>query len=89
MDMRADTPRTPTLKVPDEISIGESELVVKTSEPDCIVCVWKDSDVYAIATSDDDGRAVVEIAPQSPGNLSVTISGASLNAVSATTVVSK
>ena len=82
LDMRAATPRTPTLDVLDDISAGENELVVSTDAPGATICAWKDKDVYAIANCDESGRAKLRITPSTEGKMSITVSGPSLNAVS-------
>lgn len=87
LDMRADTPRTPTIDVLSEIEVGESKLIVSTDTPDCVVCLWKDADVYSVANAEGTGKATFTIETQSPGELLITVSGTSLNTVSTTTKI--
>ncbi|MEK6237008.1 MAG: C25 family cysteine peptidase [Planctomycetales bacterium] len=79
LDMRAKTPRTPTLKSPKRIGLGNQTVEVVTNAPGCAVCLWKGKEVYAVAKADDRGQASLKIAPSSAGVVLVTASGPSLN----------
>ncbi|NQT94076.1 MAG: hypothetical protein HQ559_15040 [Lentisphaerae bacterium] len=81
LDMRADVPRTPKLECPATIAAGKQAVGIVTDAPGCTVCLWKGQDVYAVATSDADGKATFQIDSDAAGELLVTVSGANLNTV--------
>lgn len=83
LDMRASAPRTPKLEVPQEIAIGRQTLHLVTDAPGCTLCVWKGSEVYQVVAADDEGKAELDVAPSTSGELSVTASGATLNVATA------
>ncbi len=87
LDMRANRARAAKLEVPATIATGKQTVEITTDIPDSTVCLWKGEDVYALATTDQAGRAKVKIESATKGDLLVTVYGPSLNAVTKTITV--
>jgi hypothetical protein len=87
LDMRADTSRSPKLKCPGALAKGKQSVTVYTDAPGSTICLWKGTEVYAVATADAKGKSEFAVNLSSPGNLLVSVSGASLNSISKTIVV--
>ncbi len=81
LDMRAATPRTPTLDVPKSINRGHDHLIIDTDAPGATLCVWKGHEVYEVVTADDRGHASIGVDADTRGELFVTVSGPNLNTV--------
>ena len=81
LDMRANVPRTPKLECPSAIATGKQPVEIITNAPGGTVCLWKDQDVYAVATLDADGKVTFQVEPASAGAILVTVSGTNLNSV--------
>lgn len=84
LDMRAQSPKTPKLAIPDSIPAGKQTIQVKTTAPNSNVCFWKDVELYRIVKTDSEGVARTELSATS-GKILVTVFGKSLN--SATTAI--
>ncbi|MDH3582757.1 MAG: C25 family cysteine peptidase [Phycisphaerae bacterium] len=87
LDMRADSPRTPKIQVLREIRVGRQVIEILTGAPGGTVCLWKGEEIYEVARADDSGKATLNVAAVSPGELLVTVSGPSLNTATATITV--
>lgn len=81
LDLRSRDPRTPELRAPDALSLGEQSLRIGTGIPEATVCAWKGDEVYEVAACDADGVAEIAINPRTAGTLLVTVSGRNLNVV--------
>lgn len=81
LDMRANVPRSPSLECPSTVATGKQSVEIITDAPGSTVCLWKGREVYAVATSDADGKTKFPIEPTSAGDLFVTVSGTNLNSV--------
>lgn len=81
LDMRANSPRTPSLTAPKTIGLGEQTVEIETDAPGSTVCLWKGKEVYAVHTADTKGKTMFLIAAKTTGTLLATVSGASLNRV--------
>ena len=62
--------------VPQELAVG----VTSAGSPvaNAFVCVWLDSVVYALDTTDSSGNVVLSIAPDHPGLIRITVTGRDL-----------
>jgi len=87
LDLRPTNPVTPKILNDETIKRGSQELTVKTNSPNTNVCVWKGSECYVVAKTDEKGMATVEIAPKTAGDLLITLSGPRVNAVTKTVTV--
>lgn len=83
LDMRAKDPRRPRVEVPARIALGKQKIEIQSDAPGATVCLWKGLEVYSVATADAEGKATLEVEPTTPGELLVTVGGASLNSVTA------
>ena len=78
LDLRA-RPVTPLrLQAPSRLAPGAQRVVVETDRAGLSVCLWQGEQVYALATTDERGRASLEVSPRA-GQLSLSVSGPSLN----------
>ncbi len=87
LDMRSEVPRSPVLEMPKKIKTGQQTIEVATNAPGCTVCLWKGNEIYSVRSTDGDGRARIRVAPNSPGEISVSASGANLNTATSTIAV--
>jgi hypothetical protein len=83
LDLRAGDPTTPTLVVPDSIQVGKQKIQVATGAPGSTVCFWKGDEVYEVMRADARGKARAHVECETAGTLTVSVSGATLNAVTA------
>ena len=81
LDMRAENPRSPKLVSPDQIGLGQQQIEISTDIPGSTICLWKGEEVYEVTKTDKDGKVVFSINPSSGGELSISVSGPSLNTV--------
>lgn len=79
LDMRPTTAFDLEVIAPDTISAGEQRIRVQTGRAGMTVCLWKGQEVYVIATADDDGVAVLDAAPETAGDLLITVYSANAN----------
>ena len=63
------------------VGTGKQTIVVTTDAPGGVVCLWKGAEVYAVKEAGKDGKASFNVAPESAGTMTATVSGASLNSV--------
>jgi Peptidase family C25 len=89
LDLRPQAPTTPALVgLPSNLSPGRRELTVQTDQAGGLtVCLWKGAEVYAVGTTDERGAAAFTIDLTAPGELLVTVSGPSVNTVTASIAV--
>ncbi len=83
LDMRANTPRTPGLMSPKTVGLGKQIVEITTDAPGSTICLWKGKEIYAVHTADSNGKTTFQIAAKTTGTLLATVSGASLNRVTA------
>lgn len=81
LDMRAQTPATPSVEIKSKSVKAGHEITVSTDAPGCQLCMWNGTEEYQVATADDKGK-VVAILKSSPADVTFTVSGANLNSVS-------
>jgi hypothetical protein len=79
LDIRAKTPATPLLEIPESIEVGPQTLSINTGQS-ATVCLWKGDEVYQVVETYK-GFATVEIEPLTGGRIFATVSGPNLNAV--------
>lgn len=87
LDLRADDPISPAMDLPEAIAVEPTELVIRTGltdRPGARVTLWKAEEVYQSVEVDEQGVARVTLEVKTPGDLLVTVSGPSVNAVLAT-----
>lgn len=89
LGIRARPPITPNLKAPGELKTGKQTFELATGVPGATVCLWAQPGVYQVVKADRSGNASVTIAPSTTGKLIVTVSGPSVNAVSAEVPIKK
>jgi hypothetical protein len=82
LDLRASNPRIAKASLPEKIAAERQVLKIQTNAPGARVCAWKPGEVYVVAVSDGTGLATIEIAPKTEGEMSLTVSGLGLNALS-------
>jgi len=82
LDLRASNPRTAKISVPDVIKRGEQRLTIKTDAPEATVCLSKANGLYHCGKTDSKGNLSININPLSTGQISVKVSGPSLNVAS-------
>ncbi|MDI6839454.1 MAG: C25 family cysteine peptidase [bacterium] len=77
LPMWTDEPRNLKVKHPSEITLGLNNFEVRCSDfgpiPNACVCLVKGNDVYATGTTDASGSVTLNISPNSPGTLWVTV----------------
>jgi hypothetical protein len=76
--VRTAPPRTVVARFPAAVNTGVQSFAVRCSAggaplPDAIVCLWQDSTVYTVDTTDAAGSAALSINPTAPGELQVTV----------------
>ncbi|MGB3976448.1 MAG: C25 family cysteine peptidase [bacterium] len=77
---RSDAYMSPVVSHPSTISMGKTEFMVSVGDgnssiEDAVVCVWKDNDIHQTRITGQDGIAVFELFPQTPGDVLITVSG--------------
>ena len=84
LDMRAETPKTPTLNVTtSELIKGSRRITIVTDAPNCKVCLWQDGKLHRTTKANDKGVASLFVEQQhNLSSIMFTVSGASLNSVS-------
>jgi hypothetical protein len=87
LDMRAQDPISPSVKAPKALALGSKTVKVKTDAPGLTVCLYKAGDVFAVQTTDSNGHATFEIETRTAGDLLLTVSGPSVNAVTRTIAI--
>lgn len=81
LDMRAKTPKVPTLAVSAEKDGDYHKVTIKTDSPGSTVCLWGGKEVYEVVTANEQGVAMAEMNVD-PANVMFTVSGNNLNSVS-------
>ena len=80
---RAKAPRTPSVKLPENLPEGSTELRVETDAPGADVCAWNESGYYQSMRANTQGVAKFKIPATSKGPWIVTVSGSALNTIQA------
>lgn len=83
LDMRSAAPKTPTVQCPKSVKSGSQRIRVVTNQPGSTVCLWQKGQLYKVETSDNKGEVqfLVDVQKQ---DLTVTVTGSNLNAVTKT-----
>ena len=81
LDLRPGKVFTPKVKAPASIAMGVTEILVETDKSNLTVCLWKEQEVYAVATTDDAGQATLNVQPRTTGEMRLTVSGLNANVV--------
>lgn len=76
--------RTSKIELPTNIKTGRQKLKVASDAQGAIVCLSKTDEIYKVGIADKAGMSVFEIAPRTAGEISITVSGPSLNSISKT-----
>ncbi len=84
LDMRAQDPTSPHVTAPKALAVGVRSVNVKTDAVGLTVCLSKAGEVYAVETTDSNGLAAFTVETRTEGDLLLTISGPSVNAVTRT-----
>ncbi|MHC5011797.1 MAG: C25 family cysteine peptidase [Planctomycetota bacterium] len=79
LDLRARVPVRPEVGAPRAIARGASTVSIETGLPGVTICLWKGDEVYEVATADDTGRAEIDVAPTTGGDMRLTVCGPSVN----------
>ena len=86
LDMRAAAPRSPALTSTVSKKGRQWKVSVSTDAPGATICLWNQKNVYDVATADEKGNATFTVSSPD-GKFAATVSGASLNSVSAKVTV--
>ena len=75
LDMRANVPRAPTMKIKANKGNGSQwKVAVETDAPGSTICVWDQKDGYHVATADKKGNATLTVTSPEE-QLEVSVSG--------------
>jgi hypothetical protein len=84
LDMRAMDPVKPLVKHTQQVKRGLQDIVINTGIPNSTVCLWQSGDIYEVVKADSKGQAKLSIKAVNKGTISVTVSGANINAAKST-----
>jgi hypothetical protein len=88
LDMRAEAPVSLEVQAPKRLSAGQQVVEVSAGRPGVKVCLWQGDGLYALATTNEQGRARLNVQARA-GEVLLTLSGPSLNTITRTLHVGK
>jgi hypothetical protein len=80
LDIYTGIPETPSVSHPDIVFVGPATFPVNVTlqsspVPNALVCLYKGEEIYTYKRTSQNGDASFEINPQTPGTLTVTVTG--------------